>query len=116
LLFAASSPSASSPIRQSPARQGRLVKAHSQGPLSRPRHHRRFFVSGRFVYLFPHRGQADRAGRQTFCAFGKQLAALLAKILAFQAIILAFLRDNTYVLAHRVTAERIGLAANSVPD
>jgi hypothetical protein len=77
-----------------PTRQGPLsrptLKAHSQGPFSRPRHHRRFFVSGRFVYLFPHRGQADRAGRQTFCAFGKQLAALLAKILAFQAIILAF--------------------------
>jgi hypothetical protein len=36
------------------------------------------------------RRQADRAGRRTFRAFGKQLTALLAKILAFQAVILAF--------------------------
>jgi hypothetical protein len=103
-----SSPSASSPIRQRRLGQGRLVKAPASPSLFRHRP----------VCLFvpPHRGQADRAGRQTFCGFGKQLTALLAKILAFQAIILAFLRDNTYVLAHRVTAERIGLAANSVPD
>jgi len=96
----------------SPIRQGRYVKANSLGPW----HHRRFFIGGLLVICSPHRRQADRAGRRTFCAFGKQLATLFAKILAIQAIILAFLRDNTYVLAYRVTAERIGLAANSVPD
>jgi hypothetical protein len=50
------------------------------------------FSSAAFVGLFvpAHRRQADRAGRQTFRAFGKQLTALLSKILAFQAIILAF--------------------------
>jgi hypothetical protein len=73
----------------------------------------------RLVYLFPRiEGRPiGRGGRGfVFGRFGKQLTAPLAKILAFQVIILAFWRDNTYVLAHRVTAERIGLAANSVPD
>jgi hypothetical protein len=41
--------------------------------------------------LFPRiEGRPIGRGRPTFRAFGKQLAALFAKILAFQAIILAF--------------------------
>jgi hypothetical protein len=42
------------------------------------------------LFVPAHRRQADRVGRRMFRAFGKQLTALLAKILAFQAIILAF--------------------------
>jgi hypothetical protein len=69
------------------AHRRRLVIAdsHRQSP------HRRFFVSGLFVYLFPRiEGRPIGRGRPTFRTFGKQLAALFAKILAFQAIILAF--------------------------
>jgi hypothetical protein len=73
----------SSPSSSPPPRHRR--PHHRQSP------HRRFFVSGLFVYLFPRiEGRPIGRGRPTFRAFGKQLAALFAKILAFQAIILAF--------------------------
>jgi hypothetical protein len=78
LVRASSSPSSSPPTRH-------RRPHHRQSP------HRRFFVSGLFVYLFPRiEGRPIGRGRPTFRAFGKQLAALFAKILAFQAIILAF--------------------------
>ena len=58
---------------------------------SSPGHHRRFFVSGLCLFICFRASKAARqGGRQTFRAFGKQLTALLAKILALQAIILAF--------------------------
>jgi hypothetical protein len=53
-------------------------------------HHRRFFVGGLLVICSLASKAGNRAGPQTFCAFGKQLTALFAKILAIHAIILAF--------------------------
>jgi hypothetical protein len=68
------------------------------------------------IYLFPRIECGPTARRVTFRSFGERLAALLSKKAAFQAIVLAFYRDNNYVWCYRVTAERIGLAANSAPD
>jgi len=68
------------------AHRRRLVIANSPSPVIAVA----FSSAGCSFICSRDRRQADRAGRRTFGAFGKQLTALLAKILAFQAIILAF--------------------------
>jgi hypothetical protein len=72
---------------------------------------------GNFSFICSRTSGAGRTTRRvTFRSFAQQLAVLLSAKAAFQAIILAFYRNNTYVCRDRVTAERIGLAANSAPD
>jgi hypothetical protein len=69
-----------------------LIAAASSSPTSSPpKSSPSLFRQRLLIYLFPRiEGRPIGRGCQTFRAFGKQLTALLAKILAFHAIILAF--------------------------
>jgi hypothetical protein len=71
--------------RMSPIRQRQLVQADTSGPVIT------VFSSAAYVFICSPASEAGpQGGAPDFCAFGKQLTALFAKILAFQAIILAF--------------------------
>jgi hypothetical protein len=60
--------------------------------------------------------QVERSSCAITFMIAERLVGLDQPLWSFGAIVLAFYRDTTYVCGHRVTAERIGLAANSALD
>jgi hypothetical protein len=60
--------------------------------------------------------QVERSSCAITFMIAERLVGLDQPLWSFGAIVLAFYPDTTYVCVYRVTAERIGLAANSALD